>query len=125
MPSGPSWCFNHHTKFAMQLKLLFGKDGRHAHSPTKHTKVFPGDAQEATVFMRVLGCYPRELAPSLVRTRSQPGLRSLLNSSSMLANALPAAVSRAAPLLPQAAEHAPLPSLNGCAPVQARPRCRA
>ena len=73
--------------------------------------------------MRVLGCYPRELAPSIVRTRGQSGLRSLLNSSSILANALPAAVSSAAP--PQAAEHAPLPSLNGCAPVQARPPLRA
>ena len=91
--------------------------------PTKHTKLCPGGAQEATVFMRVLGCYPRELAPSLVRTRGQPGLRSLLNSSSILANALPAAVSRAPPPPPQAAEHAPLPSLIGYTPVQARPRC--
>lgn len=75
--------------------------------------------------MRVLGCYPREATTSLVRTRGESGLRSLLNSSSILANALPVAVNRPAPPPPQANEHAPLPSLNGYAPMQARLRRRA
>ena len=69
--------------------------------------------------MRVLGCYPRKVNPSLVQARGESGLRSLLNSSSILANALPVTVSPPAPP-PQATEHALLPSRNAYTPVQAR-----